>query len=149
MIFEMRDKAKAVGFKLEVEAPGKAVLSPAEMAELVEHAREQTERADAIVEGKDPDAEPITPTIRSRTPLHTILNALVQPDNVLYVTVDDSEVRFKVIKPTEMHFHAVQKDYKTGRKIKVTVQSGWDKDESVEARKPVVEKFLQQLTSEA
>jgi ParB/RepB/Spo0J family partition protein len=144
-IFEMRDRAKNIGFELKVEAPGKATLSPAELAELVEHQREQSRRADAVLEGKDPDEEPVTPTIRSKASLHAILMSFIKPDNILNLSVDDSEIRFKVIKPTELHFVAVRKDYNTGEPTKVTIQQGWQKDESVAARKPGIERFLEQL----
>lgn len=136
-LYELKQEAEKLGLKIDFEAPGKAKLTPKEVAEIIE------ERKKAIAKAERPN-----PRFRCFPSLEEILAALIADENVLSLTVNGDLIQLKLVQDTDLHFTATQKDFRTGEKCVVHVHQGWGEDESLEVRLPRVKQFIESLAKE-
>ena len=137
-VYQIKAHAKKIGMTVDVVGPGEAKMSPQEVTQMV------TERVEAIKQVEQPN-----PKFRSNlTPLQ-MLKPLIEKDgvdNILKVDIDGDQVTLKLIESSDLHFAAIAKQYRTGEKSSVTVQSGWREGESIKNRLPKVQEYIKSLS---
>ena len=129
--WRLKEQAEELGLKLELEAPGKAKLTPMQVADILEEAAKEKK---------------ISPTFRSKHTVAEIIERLITNDNIMEISVNGEHVHLTLIEETPFHFKAFRKEYKDGNKTRVVVESGWRDDDTIVKRMPLAKEFFKSLT---
>jgi ParB/RepB/Spo0J family partition protein len=121
--YETKQKMEELGFTVE-EGLEKVTLTPKDVATMVQRKAEEKRREEEEKE------EELPKNFRSKVPLLTLLQPMIEGDNIQKMEIRDEKIEIQLIEGFDLYFNGLRKDYKAGEKARIET-AGWGGTESV------------------